>query len=134
MNELSDKYENYVNQMNSERQHIIVSNKRHVKLLSTKLLVQVMGENIRLKRKTAMSSIRETSKEMNNMELRLGKLKKILTTFYDDQRRHYLRKWYSKAFNVVHENYKKHHLIDHNVHIKMKRQFFYQWRSQFLLR
>lgn len=93
-----------------------------------------MTENIRQKRKIAFSEIRGTSKEMSNLELRLAKLRKIMTSYYDDQRRHYLRKWYSKALNVVHENYKKHHLIDYNVHLKVKRSFFYQWRSAFLLR
>lgn len=38
MNELSDKYEDYVNTMNKERGEIMRANKNHVKLLTTKLL------------------------------------------------------------------------------------------------
>jgi hypothetical protein len=38
MNELSDKYEDYVSTMNKERSEIMRANKNHVKLLTTKLL------------------------------------------------------------------------------------------------
>ena len=45
MNELSDKYENYVQSMNRERVDIQQSNKQHVKVLVAKLLHQIMDEN-----------------------------------------------------------------------------------------
>ena len=45
MNELSDKYENYVQSMNAERVDIQQSNKQHVKVLVAKLLHQIMDEN-----------------------------------------------------------------------------------------
>ena len=45
MNELSEKYENYVNSMNRERVDIQASNKQHVKVLVAKLLHQIMDEN-----------------------------------------------------------------------------------------
>ena len=38
MNELSDKYEDYVTSMNKERVDIMKANKNHVKLLTAKLL------------------------------------------------------------------------------------------------
>ena len=38
MNELSDKYEDYVTTMNKERIDIMKANKNHVKLLTAKLL------------------------------------------------------------------------------------------------
>jgi cell division protein FtsB len=38
MNELSDKYEEYVSTMNRERLEIMKANKNHVRLLSSKLL------------------------------------------------------------------------------------------------
>jgi cell division protein FtsB len=38
MNELSDKYEEYVTTMNRERIEIMKANKNHVKLLTAKLL------------------------------------------------------------------------------------------------
>ena len=37
MNELSDKYEDYVSTMNKERVEIMKANKNHVKLLTAKL-------------------------------------------------------------------------------------------------
>ena len=53
MNELSDKYENYVQSMNRERVDIQQSNKQHVKVLVAKLLHQIMDENLRRKKKIA---------------------------------------------------------------------------------
>ena len=50
MNELSDKYENYVQNMNRERVDIQQSNKQHVKVLVAKLLRQIMDENLRRKK------------------------------------------------------------------------------------
>jgi len=38
MNELSDKYDEYVSTMNRERLEIMKANKNHVRLLSSKLL------------------------------------------------------------------------------------------------
>lgn len=38
MNELSDKYEDYVTTMNRERIEIMKANKNHVRLLTSKLL------------------------------------------------------------------------------------------------
>ena len=38
MNELSDKYEDYVSTMNKERMEIMKANKSHVKMLTAKLL------------------------------------------------------------------------------------------------
>ena len=38
MNELNNRYEDYVNSMNGEREQIIRANKTHVRLLTAKLL------------------------------------------------------------------------------------------------
>jgi cell division protein FtsB len=42
MNELSDKYEDYVSTMNRERIEIMKANKNHVKLLTAKLFFQIL--------------------------------------------------------------------------------------------
>lgn len=54
MNELSDKYEDYVSTMNRERSEIMKANKNHVKLLTAKLLYQVLTEMIHWRRKDAL--------------------------------------------------------------------------------
>jgi hypothetical protein len=46
MNELSERYETYVNTMNRERQEISRQNKMQVKHLVAKLLVQILNENL----------------------------------------------------------------------------------------
>ena len=43
MNELNNRYEDYVNSMNNERESIIRANKTHVRLLTAKLLFQVLS-------------------------------------------------------------------------------------------
>ncbi len=42
MNELNHRYEDYVATMTSEREQIIRTNKTHVRLLTTKLLFQIL--------------------------------------------------------------------------------------------
>lgn len=54
MNELSDRYEDYVSTMNRERIEIMKANKNHVKLLTAKLLFQILSESIHSRRKDAL--------------------------------------------------------------------------------
>jgi cell division protein FtsB len=50
MNELSDKYEDYVSTMNRERIEIMKANKNHVKLLTAKLFFQMLNDMISVRR------------------------------------------------------------------------------------
>lgn len=59
MNELSDKYEEYVTTMNRERIEIMKANKNHVKLLTAKLLFQILSESIQVRRKNGFSEIKQ---------------------------------------------------------------------------
>lgn len=54
MNELNEKYETYVSQMNNERIDTQYHNKQHVKTLVAKLLFQVLDENLRRKKKMGL--------------------------------------------------------------------------------
>lgn len=62
MNELSDRYETYVDTMNRERQEISRQNKQQVKHLVAKLLVQILNENLHKKRKNAFLEVNNTAK------------------------------------------------------------------------
>ena len=53
MNLLSDKYEDYVSTMTREREEMITNNKRHVKLLTGKLVCQILTEKVHFRRKEA---------------------------------------------------------------------------------
>lgn len=128
MNELSDKYETYVSQMNHERINTQHHNKQHVKTLVAKLLFQILDENIRKKKKLGMQEIASTAKIMINLETRVKKLHRVLGNYVVDRKRFYLRVWYRKAFNVVHQNYKRNTIIDGNVSHKMRQKFFFLWR------
>lgn len=44
MNELSDRYEDYVRSMNKEREEIMKQNRSHIKLLTSKLFFQLLSE------------------------------------------------------------------------------------------
>lgn len=66
------------------------------------------------------------------METKMNRFGRIIWNYSMDRKRHYLRTWYRKSMNVVHENYKKLNLIDFNVDKKRKIKFFYKWRQAFL--
>jgi len=54
MNELNNRYEDYVNSMNNERESIIRANKTHVRLLTAKLLFQVLSQALDMRAKYAI--------------------------------------------------------------------------------
>ena len=71
---------------------------------------------------------------MINLEGKVSKLHRILGNYVVDRKRFYLRVWYRKAFNVVHENYKRNSIIDGNVAHRMRQKFFFLWRQLYLNR
>ena len=71
---------------------------------------------------------------MVNLETKVSKLHRVLGNYVTDRKRFYLRVWYRKAFNVVHENYKRNSIIDGNVSHKMRQKFFFLWRQLYLNR
>ena len=59
---------------------------------------------------------------------------RVLLNYATERKRHFLRVWYRKSMNVVHENYKKINLIDYNVKKDRTIRFFYSWRTAYLKR
>jgi len=129
MNELSERYDSYVTQMSRERLEITDRNKTHVKMLVAKLLVQILNENLHMKRKRAFQEIHATANQMSNLQNKLSRLHRILCNYTEDRQRFFLRLWYRKAFNVIHENYKRNSLIDANVDHMRRQKYFYKWRN-----
>lgn len=62
------------------------------------------------------------------MEMKLNKFGRIMFNYCSERKRAFLRLWYRKAMNVVHENYKKTNLVRYNVDKKRKIKFYYKWR------
>ncbi|CDW85127.1 UNKNOWN [Stylonychia lemnae] len=132
MNELSDKYDEYVSTMNRERLEIMKANKNHVKLLTSKLFFQILNEALYKRRKLALQNIKNISKQQLNFNTKLQRFARVVYNFGKERKRTYLRNWYRRAMNVVHENYKKMNLIQFNVNKKRKIVFYYNWRQAFL--
>ena len=93
-----------------------------------------MDENQRRKKKVAFQEFNNTAKQMVNLESKATKLFRVLGNYIEDRKRSSLRTWYRKALNVVHENYKRHSLIDGNVDHNNKQKFFFLWRQVYLNR
>ena len=134
MNELNSRYEDYVATMNAERAQIIRQNKTHVRLLTAKLLFQILGQALDMRAKYAIQEIKYCAKDMQVLEKRIHKFVKVMRDYTTERKRNALRKWYRHAMNFVHENYKNQNLIRYNVNKKIKTQFFYQWRKAYLQR
>lgn len=66
------------------------------------------------------------------MESKMERFAKVMFNYGKDRKRHFLRQWYRKSMNVIHENYKKLNLIDYNLAKKRKIKFFSLWRQAFL--
>ena len=106
--------------MNVERVDTQKMNKQHVKTLVAKLLFQILDANITRSKKFALCEINATSKHLVNLETKLKKMRRILTNYVEDRKRTYIRRWYRKALDVIHENYKRNAIIDGNVEHKMR--------------
>lgn len=132
MNELSDKYEDYVCTMNRERLELMKANKQHVKLLTAKLFMQICTEAVFKRRKDALQEIKGCARHVTNMESKMQRFARVIYGYGEHRRRHYLRLWYRKAMNAVHENYKKLNLVQYNVDKKRRITFYYKWRQAFL--
>lgn len=98
-------------------------------MLVAKLLAQIINENLHKKRKRAFQEISATASQMANLQSKLSRLHRILCNYSEDRSRFFLRLWYRKAFNVIHENYKRNSLIDANVDHMRRQKFFYLWRT-----
>jgi len=120
MNELNNRYEDYVNSMNGEREQIIRANKTHVRLLTAKLLFQILGQALDKRAKYAIQEIKYCSKDMEDLEKRIHKFVKVMRDYTTERKRNSFRKWYRHAMNFVHENYKNQNLIRFNVNKKVK--------------
>jgi len=51
------------------------------------------------------------AKNVCNMETKMQRFARVIFNYGVDRRRHYIRLWYRKGMNVVHENYKKLNLV-----------------------
>lgn len=59
-----------------------------------------------------------TSKQMANLETRLTKLTRVMGGYLENRKRHYLREWYRRALNVVHETCTRNNILDTKVKFK----------------
>ena len=69
---------------------------------------------------------------IHNMESKLYRLARVIGTYGEDRKRHFLRTWYRNSMNFIHEHYKKLNLIEFNVNKKRKVKFYFKWRQAFL--
>jgi len=87
-----------------------------------------LAEAAQSRRKAGFQEIKQCASQIHNMETKLYKFARVMGTYGNDRKRHYLRLWYRKAMNFIHENYKKINLIEFNVVKKRRTKFFFRWR------
>ena len=57
MNDLNARYDDYVQTMERERQEIVRANRNHVKLLTAKLVYQMLNEMVKKRRKDGIQAM-----------------------------------------------------------------------------
>lgn len=105
-----------------------------MRLLTAKLLFQVLGQALDMRAKHALQEIKSCAKDMEDLEKRIHKFVKVMRDYTTERKRNSLRRWYRHAMNFVHENYKNQNLVRYNACKKVKTQFFYRWRKAYLQR
>jgi hypothetical protein len=53
--------------------------------------------------------------------------------FHTERKRHFLRKWYKRALNSIHENYTRNNLLEAKTKFKREQKYFYIWRKAFMM-
>jgi len=65
-----------------------------VKLLTAKLLFQILQEAIMIRKKKCFQEVKQCSSQIMNMERKLEKFARVMGNYGVDRKKFYLRKWY----------------------------------------
>lgn len=99
MGDLTRKYDTYVKTMNHERAEIAQANKKHIKLLTSKLMFSVLKNILNVRYKGALQQCQEFSDFDKVCNDRSRKIISVLANFADDQKRKYLQRWFHAVLN-----------------------------------
>jgi chromosome segregation ATPase len=68
MNDLNARYDDYVQTMERERLEIVRANRNHVKLLTAKLVYQMLNEMVKKRRKDGLQAMQSCSSQLKRVE------------------------------------------------------------------
>ncbi len=129
MNDLTNKYEAYVSTMTREREELAKTTKKHIKLLTAKILAEKL--NLLLKKQYSGSVSRITNKLhidslKRHMTERVGA---ILARFCGRTVKTAFQQWCQSSLNWPQERIRRDQLLEHLVRDHSRRQAFAHWLS-----
>lgn len=79
MNDLNARYDDYVQTMERERSEIVRANRNHVKLLTAKLVYQMLNEMVNKRRKDGLQAMQSCSSQLKRVETIMKRLVRVLS-------------------------------------------------------
>lgn len=132
MNDLTSKYEEYVNSMSMDREEIARANKRHMKLLTAKLLFNHLSHIIASKSKDGLSEIKLFNEIDYKSEKKVKAIMNVLIKHYENRQIHALRTWHKNSMSWMKERRKTEGLTESKSRFKSMTKFFHQWRAAYV--
>lgn len=134
INEVNSKYEIYVQTMSNERIDLNKANKDHVKLLTSKIMFQLLDELATSRISDGFQAINTKSKDIMTKKKCLRRVSMAFGKFSERRQRSCLKTWYRNALNFSSQNTRIHDMADMKAKKKIETTFYYIWRNQFLSR
>ena len=132
MNDLTSKYEMYVNSMTKEREEISKANHRHMKLLSAKIIFLQLARVIRHRSKDAFVEVRRCAQYEFLWRTRLVQLiRNALKCEHRTVETAFLQ-WKSISLRWIQAKKSKDKIVETKAQQKIKMEFFSKWRKAFL--
>jgi hypothetical protein len=118
--------------MAKEKNDLVKVNKNHVKLLTSKYLVQVLSEMVEMRQKEGFQMIKRESDGNQKFNKCMKRFFVTFNNYYEDRKKYYLRKWFRSALNFPAENSRMNNLVERKSNLRMSTKFFHAWRAAYL--
>ena len=132
MNDLTEKYEQYVQAMSKEREEISQSNKKHAKMLTISMLFNILHNRLAQRLGTGMEHIQKIAKYRRVVIRRVGELIKFQEKFKARLEVGAFRKWRHGLLSWTNERRVNEVLMNKKSENKMRFKFFSEWRRKYV--
>lgn len=132
MNDLAEKYELFVKNLNKEKEEIAKTNKKHSKLLTSSILFSHLQNRIHQQMGIAMEQIQKMFKFRKVAARRIGELIKLQNHYKTRVLESAFNFWRRSKLNWAREREITKKLIMEKMEKKQRVIFFMRWRAEYL--
>jgi hypothetical protein len=129
MNDLTNKYEQYVGSMTKEREEMANTSKKHIKLLTSKILGSHFHKILHKHATQSFAQLRRYTNLDSRKERQSRKMFSIFASYYSDTLKDSFRMWVRNSLNWLKEKKRTDNLVQNLYQVKLKRNCFTVWKN-----